>query len=894
MTDTVSRLSTALAGHYRIERELGQGGMATVYLAEDLKHERKVAVKVLRPDLSASLGSERFLREIRIAAQLQHPHVLTVFDSGEAGGFLYYVMPYIEGETLRAKLVRDGQLPVGDAVRILREIADALAYAHGRGVVHRDMKPENVMLSGRHASVMDFGVAKAVNEATGRQNLTTIGVAIGTPTYMAPEQATADPNTDHRADIYAVGVIAYELLTGRPPFSGITPQAVLAAHVTQAPAPVSHGRATVPPALAELVMRCLEKNPADRPQRASELFDRFDQLATTSGSITPTETAPHPAVAPGIGVPPARRRLWIGLAAAAIVLLACYAAWRWRQAAGAADEPIRLAVLPFENLGPPGQAYFADGLVDEVRGHLTGLSSLRVIARTSSEGYRGKRLRPEDVGKELGVQYILTGTVRWQDGASGAAAKVRVSPELIRTDDGTTAWEQSFDAEPTDAFAVQSRIAGEVTRALHVALTPQEEANAGAGATRNAAAYDAYLQGEALFRKAEITNEGWLSAVAALERAVTLDPGFALGWAALAHVQVMMYWQVEGRPEARLVQATTSAARAIALSPALPESHLANGLIKYWGHLDYAGGRLDMEQALRTRPNDVTLLLPLSYVARRSGQWAEAEVIGRRIVELDPRNAIATSDYAYTVARLNGPAAADSWYERAATLAPEGSEMWYEWMDVRVLEGKEERIREVLRRAEATKAGGFASWFLVQDFENNPSVLVQLMDPLTRSRLLGASITSIVPADSAQMLLTKSILASAGGDAATSRRLAEAARSVYARLQRGDRSYYRWPLGVASALLRLNRPDDAVTEARRAATLLPPSRDDIDGPRTVFGLAAAHAMAGHADSAFTHLQTLAPLRVLQAGGAIELAPEFASLRDDPRFKDLMKKARRDQ
>ena len=257
MTDAISRLSTALAGHYRIERELGQGGMATVYLAEDLKHERKVAVKVLRPDLSASLGSERFLREIRIAAQLQHPHVLTVFDSGEAGGFLYYVMPYIEGETLRAKLVRDGQLPVGDAVRILREIADALAYAHGRGVVHRDMKPENVMLSGRHASVMDFGVAKAVNEATGRQNLTTIGVAIGTPTYMAPEQATADPNTDHRADIYAVGVIAYELLTGRPPFSGITPQAVLAAHVTQAPAPVSHGRATGPPALAELVMRCL-------------------------------------------------------------------------------------------------------------------------------------------------------------------------------------------------------------------------------------------------------------------------------------------------------------------------------------------------------------------------------------------------------------------------------------------------------------------------------------------------------------------------------------------------------------------------------------------------------------------------------------------------------------
>lgn len=229
-------LQDALADRYRILRELGAGGMATVYLARDLKHEREVAIKVLRPDLAASLGGERFLREIRIAAQLQHPHVLTVFDSGEADGFLYYVMPYIEGETLRTKLVRDGQLPVGDAIRILREISDALAYAHSRGVVHRDMKPENVMLSGRHAAVMDFGVAKAVSEATGRQNLTTIGVALGTPTYMAPEQATADPATDHRADIYAVGVIAYELLTGRPPFTGTTPQQILAAHVTQAPA----------------------------------------------------------------------------------------------------------------------------------------------------------------------------------------------------------------------------------------------------------------------------------------------------------------------------------------------------------------------------------------------------------------------------------------------------------------------------------------------------------------------------------------------------------------------------------------------------------------------------------------------------------------------------------
>src|SRR5207342_3609582 len=222
-----SRLAAALADRYRVERELGQGGMATVYLAEDLKHHRKVALKVLRPELAAALGPERFFREIEVAAQLQHPHILPLHDSGEAGGFLYYVMPYVDGESLRDRLTRQGALPVQDAVRLLSEVADALAEAHRRGVVHRDIKPENIMLTGRHALVTDFGVAKAISEATGRQQLTTAGVALGTPSYMAPEQAAADPNLDHRVDIYAVGCLGYELLTGRPPFVRTTPQEVL-------------------------------------------------------------------------------------------------------------------------------------------------------------------------------------------------------------------------------------------------------------------------------------------------------------------------------------------------------------------------------------------------------------------------------------------------------------------------------------------------------------------------------------------------------------------------------------------------------------------------------------------------------------------------------------------
>ena len=254
---------------------------------------------MLRPELAATLGPDRFLREIQIAAQLQHPHILPLLDSGEAQGFLFYVMPYIEGESLRDRLNRKGELPVPEATRLLRDVADALSYAHGRGVVHRDIKPDNVMLSGRHALVVDFGVAKAVSEATGRQSLTTVGVALGTPAYMSPEQAAADPHVDHRADIYALGAMGYELLTGQPPFTGLTPQQVLAAHVTEAPKPVTEKRAACPPALAETIMGCLAKRPSDRWQSAEEIVERLESLGTPSGGTTPTQTQPTQAVRVG-------------------------------------------------------------------------------------------------------------------------------------------------------------------------------------------------------------------------------------------------------------------------------------------------------------------------------------------------------------------------------------------------------------------------------------------------------------------------------------------------------------------------------------------------------------------------------------------------------------------
>jgi formylglycine-generating enzyme required for sulfatase activity len=318
MSDLLDRLRTAISDRYEIERELGAGGMATVYLARDLKHQRHVALKVLRPELASVLGGERFLREIEIAAQIEHPHILTLIDSGDADGILYYVMPYVKGESLRDRLSREGKLPIGDAVRMLRDVADGLAEAHRHGLVHRDIKPDNVMMSGNHAVVMDFGVAKAVTSATGPQNLTTAGIALGTPSYMSPEQAAADPNIDHRTDIYAMGVLGYELLAGRPPFLGAAAQEILAAHLVTEPEPVTKHRADTPPALEAVVMKCLEKRPDDRWQQTDEVLQQLEAIVTPSGGVPSTKIAAS-STGQTSAKRPFRRNVTI---AAAVVLLA--------------------------------------------------------------------------------------------------------------------------------------------------------------------------------------------------------------------------------------------------------------------------------------------------------------------------------------------------------------------------------------------------------------------------------------------------------------------------------------------------------------------------------------------------------------------------------------------
>jgi len=881
--EMLSRLAAALAERYRIERELGHGGMAMVYLAHDLKHDRKVALKVMKPELAAALGAERFLREIQITAQLQHPNILTLIDSGaiagEVGesGSLYYVMPYVEGETLRQMLARTGELPVTEAVRILGEIADALDYAHAHGVVHRDVKPENVMLSGRHAMVMDFGVAKAVNEATGHHTQTSTGIALGTPSYMAPEQAAGD-QVDHRADIYALGIVAYEMFSGRPPFAGASNQQLIAAHITATADSLSKIRPGVPPAIAELVRRCLEKRPADRPQSAREVVDTLEGLATPGSGVT---SAPRTMRTPRLRV------RWTLIAVAVAVVVVVLGGWwvlRQYSAAGPSAGPSRLVVLPFENRGPAQQSYFTDGVVDEVRGQLTGLAGLRVIARTSSEAYRNTRTTPQQIGRELRVQYVLTGTVQWQAGAGNA--KVRVSPELIRTSDGITTWSKSFDAELTDAFQVQSQVAANVAQALNLALASGDESGR-SKPTSSAAAYTLYLQGVDLFKRAQATNDDARAAAELLERATALDPAFALAFAELSLANSRTYWSGGDRTPARLTLATKAAERALAIAPELPDAHLAMGYVRYWGHRDYAGALEEFHIALRARPNDANILFPLGPVARREGRWDDAIRSLQQVVDLDPRNVTALDDLGGTLSRVGRHREAMVITDSAVSLSPSLVVGWRTAAMVRIAAGDLAGARRTLQRADSTLVKQFPGWFFDKPYVGFERSFAEVLDPVIRRRLESLPMPAAFSAEASSFYIVKLAMALAVGDQAGARRHAESAWSILERQVAANPSEPLWQAQLGLAQLQRGNVAEAISAAQRAVQLLPLSRDQVDGPLYEGVLAQVHAAAGNADSAIVHLENLARSPSFWTGAAMQAAPAFVSLRSDPRFQRLV-------
>jgi serine/threonine-protein kinase len=465
-----ARLDAALGDQYSITREVGAGGMATVYLARDVKHDRQVALKVLRPELAAALGAERFPREIRIVAKFQHPHILSLYDSGETQGFLYYVMPFVDGESLADRLARDKQLPVTDTVRILREVADALAYAHARGVVHRDIKPGNVLLSGRHAVVTDFGVAKAV-EAAGGDKATTVGMAIGTPHYMAPEQAMGERDIDARADIYALGILGYEMLAGRLPFAADTAQGILSAHVLETPKDVGEVRPGVPTALADAIMRCLAKNPAERWQSADDLVAQLESIAATpSGGITPTYTRPVRAVSGGPGP---SRRAWMGAAIAAVVLVGGGAAALLTARGAGGGRIERVGVLPIRDIS--GQdSLFVRAMHDALTTAIAQLGTVGVAPVSDMMRFADGATPDREVASRLSLDALVVTSV------FRAGSVMRITVQFSDPVTTRSLWSDTYERDVSDVLAAQSDIVSRIASGVAGALGGPGLASSGA------------------------------------------------------------------------------------------------------------------------------------------------------------------------------------------------------------------------------------------------------------------------------------------------------------------------------------------------------------------------------------------------------------------------------
>jgi serine/threonine-protein kinase len=573
-----------------VERELGRGGTATVYLAHDLRHDRPVALKVLHPEVTPLLGPERFVREIRLVARLQHPHILPLFDSGETDGLLWYTMPYVEGASLRARLNRERRLPLGDALEIARQVGAALAYAHRQGVVHRDIKPENILLHEDGALVADFGIARAL-DASGPDGLTVTGLILGTPTYMSPEQAAGERVVDGRSDLFALGCTLFEMLAGEPPFGGDTPQTQLISRFTQAPPSLQTHRPEVPAALDQALRRALAREPVAR-------FDSVADFLVAASVRAPEGTTAE-------------------------------------RAARAAEPslPRSIAVLPFTNLSPdPENEFFADGMTDELINALAKVEGLHVVSRTTAFAFKGTTTDVRTIGSRLSVGAVLEGSVR------RAGRRLRLAAQLVDVGTGFHLWSETFDRELEDVFAIQDEVSRAIVATLQVRLLGSSQSTLVRPATTDLEAYTLYLKGRQLWNRRSVPD--LLRSVDFLEQALARDPNYALAHAGLADSHALLGFYCVRRPVEAFGAAKRSALRARAIEPALAEARPALAYVAMYHDWDWEAAEREFQDAIRLNPGYATAHQWYGNFQSVLGRVDGALASFQRGVALDPLGAI--------------------------------------------------------------------------------------------------------------------------------------------------------------------------------------------------------------------------------------------------------------
>jgi serine/threonine-protein kinase len=638
VTDLLDHIQQILGDRYIIEREVGRGGMAYVYLARDRRYERQVAIKVLDPDIATAVGAERFLREIRITAQLQHPHIVPLLDSGEAGSLLYAVMPYVEGESLRDRLMGQGRVGTAEAVSIVWEVADALDYAHRRGVVHRDIKPENILVSNGHALVADFGIARAVGLAGGA-TLTGVGFPIGTAAYMSPEQATAASLVDGRSDIYSLGCVFYEMIAGRMAFAGPSLKSVLTQQLTVDPPLVHISRPDVPPGVIAIVRRCMMKQPEDRYQTAAELAEDLRGALTELPRVsTPVPRPPSstPALAEGDGLLTAVGRWIVPAALLAIVLLALMFTYR-RHGTGTAPADAEgpynasVAILPFDNIGgTQADEYFGEGITDEIINQLAQVESLKVISRTSVLALKNSTLTLPQIAETLGVRHIVEGAVRRQGN------RVRVTAELIEAASDAHLWSGTFEGNLADSFRVQEEIARKVSGELLSSIRGMRPMARSAMPSKSAA-FDALLLGR--HRMERRSPEALAGATEAFRQAIQADSGYAPAYAGLsaAYVLHVVYGFAGGvNPYLAVARALALADHAVELDPTLVDAYLARADALLISLAPHEQVLRNLREARQLSPGNVAVYSSVAHALEHMGRWDAALQQAQRGLTLDP------------------------------------------------------------------------------------------------------------------------------------------------------------------------------------------------------------------------------------------------------------------
>ena len=880
-SDLREQLQRTLGDAYTLERELGGGGMSRVFVAEETALGRKVVVKVLLPELAATVNIERFRREIQLAAKLQHPHIVPVLAAGVSEGLPYYTMPFIEGESLRSRIARSGELPVSEAARILRDVLSALAYAHAHGVVHRDIKPDNVLLSGHHAVVTDFGVAKALSAATNPgSSLTSLGVALGTPAYMSPEQAAADPTTDHRADLYGVGAMAYEMLTGQQVFSTRSPQAMLAAHAVETPEPLQRRRPSVPPELASVVMRSLEKRAADRPQSAEEMLGNVEAAVTPSGATTPhTATGLRPKKVSD------RRQTLMAMGAAVLLLGMASSTAYWYTQRGAAaptmaaDITKSLAVLPFENLGKADDAYFAEGMTEEISSRLGGVAGLRVIGRQSVRGYANSNKPLSQIGKELGVAYVLTGSVRWDQSQAGSN-RVRVSPALLRVSDGAQIWSEPYEDQLTGVFQMQSKVAENVAQALKLQLTGGEQKAIAARPTDNLEAYDHYLRAKAMQGGGQGGPQR-MRAVVLLDQATKLDPKFALAFALLGFTQTEIGWFQDDPGKDRRPVAKRAIDSALALNPRLPEALLALGTYHYHAKLDYARALETYGMVQSIDPDNTDAMVWKGLILRRQGRWDEAIAEMRRATTLDPRNVFNLNQLANSLRYTRQYRAADSVLVRLLTIEPGNAEAYESRSQLVLLSSGDVKASNAILREAAGKVTKetidesflFFFWPATED-------------PVLRS-IMEATPVPTSPPQKAWFFNAKMLLALQRKDSARALAMADSLLSLKPVLIKGDGGSSNFRQLFAQAYAVRGDKARAMADAQKMVAGSSFSKDAMWATGRLEVLANVAVLTGDKDTAIATLQRLLTMPADISKAYLRVHPFYDSLRNDPRFRALI-------